>query len=280
MQLAEALDQTLEAEEAEERTEEGATGEAPAAEPLDEEQADPDPRGHLDEFDPEAFREADAEALTRISHILGVPLWWERTGTPRPLDFPVEASFVPTLEKTARAVQNRLPAEFGKWERISTAGIWVNKGGAHGAGRAFDWDRLVFENLEIAPRDLDHASSSVPKRQRYWAFAALCRSVCSYVLHGEYDADHRDHVHQDDSGTYPLQNRRSTVSLCQAVLNEIHGQSPRLVVDGSYGARTQAALRAALTRLRLPDDAAHPIVWQRFLRRSGRLGFTLSVGGQ
>jgi hypothetical protein len=280
MQVEEALDQTLEAEEAEERTEEDtAAGEAVDELIADEEEADPDPRGHIDGVEPEALPEPEPEAVTRISEVLGVPLWWERTGTPRPLSFPVEAAFVPKLENTARAVRNRVPAEFGQWERISTAGIMVGKPGAHGRGRAFDWDRLVFENLEIAPRDRDHASPSAAKRQRYWAFAALCRSVCSYVLHGEHDADHGDHVHQDDSGTLPFQNRRSTITLCQAVLNEIHGQSPRLVVDGSYGSRTEAALKQALTRLRLRDDPADPVVWQRFLRRSGRLGFVLSVRG-
>jgi hypothetical protein len=226
-----------------------------------------------------AGEEAPAAVPTvRIHDVLGVPLWWERTAPVGPRSFPVATSFVPVLERTVRAVLNRAPVALGGLERISTAGLFVDKGGAHGLGRACDWDRLVFENVAIAPRDGDHAAASLPKRRRYWAFAALCRSVAAHVLHGHYNAPHRDHVHADDTGPFPFQaGSRASVTLVQAILNDVFGQSPRLSIDGAFGPLTRGALSAALARLQLEGIVTDPAVWQRFLRRSGRLGFVLSV---
>jgi hypothetical protein len=158
--------------------------------------------------------------------------------------------------------------------RISSAGLKVDKPGMHGLGRACDWDRLVFENVSISPLERDHASSSRKKRRRYWAFAAICRSNSSFVLHGLYNQDHEDHVHQDNASGVGFAGAPSSVKLCQAVLKEIFGES--LAIDGDFGSHTGEAFRRATDRLRLTGDISERAVWRRFLRRSARLGFKLS----
>jgi hypothetical protein len=287
-QLEKALEEALSAEEAIEGEEE----------PLDDAvrsgpESETEERGHppADEFeDPEEIAAPGGEAeqddglggqaMRSVSTLLGVQLWYERgPGAPGPRSFPVASDFVPLLERTVRAVTKRAPRDFGELERIVSAGIFVNKPGAHGLGHACDWDRLVFENVEIAPKEKAHLSSARPVRQRYWAFAAICRSVMAPTLHGESDAGpHDDHVHQADNMAFAFSaGSPSTVSLCQAVLNEIFGHTPRLAVDGDLGPKTQGAIDAALQRLRLGGTLQDEEVWQRFLRRSGRLGFVLSV---
>jgi len=272
-----SIAEVLEAEEATEA--ESYDPEGPHEEEVPEEEADAEagePNADPDDV-AEPAELAPTADIVRIGTILGVPLWWEHTN-PGPRNFPVARAFIPTLEATVRQVRERAPAAFGPLKRINSAGLYVAKPGEHGRGRACDWDRLIFGQLEIAPRAFDHASPSLAKRRRYWAFAAICRSNCAYVLHGEHDADHRNHVHQDDGGDVRFRSGvSSTVKLCQAILNEIFGTSPRLAIDGGYGPKTQAALRDALETLQLSGDVSDLTVWRKFLRRSARLGFRLSI---
>jgi hypothetical protein len=191
----------------------------------------------------------------------------------------VAAEFKDVLEQTVRLVVRRAPEEFGGLVSITSAGMLVDKPGMHGKGRACDWDAWTFTNVEIAPVRREHVSSSQAARQRYWALAALCRSMSSFVLHAEFNAAHEDHIHQDDGGGSIAfrSGSTSTVQLVQAVCNEIYGQSPALPVDGTFGTPTQKALARALRRVDLDGDVNDPDVWRKFLRRSGRLGFRLSI---
>lgn len=275
------LDDVLSAEErAEPADDEDDAATETTAEPEDPElEAIADPEAHLGIEEPdESLLEPDddrrAPGLTRIGEILGVPLFYERAaGGPRPRSFDVAESFVPILEATVRQLRERVPPTYGQLQRISTAGLFVKKAGMHGEGRACDWDRLVFENARIAPREQDHASNSLARRRRYWAFAAICRSNSCFVLHGFYNAPHRDHIHQDSQTGVGFNTSKSTAMLCQALLNNVYGE--HLEVDGDYGSNTRQAMTRALTRLGLPDEIRDVTVWRRFLRRSARLGFTL-----
>ena len=67
----------------------------------------------------------------------------------------------------------------------------------------------------------------------------------------------------------------STVKLLQAVLNDIYGTTPKLVVDGDYGSKSKAAFKAALAKVNLSVEITDITLWRQFLRRSARLGFTL-----
>lgn len=280
-QVETRIDEVLRAEEA---AEDEGFDEDEDVEPEDPEleaSADPDV-GHADDdphgVEPEAEIDEDRRDsldLVEVGDILGVRLMYERVAIPRRARFRVARSFVPVIEAIVRQVQERVPNSYGELQRISSAGMYVDKPGRHGEGRACDWDRLVFENVEIAPIARDHRSPSRATRRRYWAFAAICRSNCCFLLHGEYDAAHADHCHADNSTGVGFNRSQSTVKLLQAVLNEIHGTSPRLQVDGDFGPRTSAAFDVALDRLGLSGDIGELDVWRRFLRRSARVGFTL-----
>jgi hypothetical protein len=277
-EVDEHLDDVLIAEEDAEPAddEDDRAANAEAEDPALEEEADPEARRGLDEPD-ESLLEPKPEtrgSVVRIADIDGVPLFFERApGGPKKVSFPVASGFVPIVEATVKQVRKRVPASFGPLEKISSAGLHVVKAGMHGEGRACDWDRLVFANVSISPLEKDHKSNSLAKRRRYWAFAAICRSNASFVLHGLFNQAHEDHVHQDNASGVGFGTASSSVKLCQAVLNEIFGE--KLATDGAFGPNTREAFGRATERLRLPDDISDVSVWRRFLRRSARLGFTL-----
>jgi hypothetical protein len=246
-----------------------------------ETEADPEPRGHLE--DPEDSGAVPDEGptraqLVRISEIGGVQLWYERwSRPPAPITFSVAPAFKPVLERTVREVQERAPQTWGKLVKITSGGAFVSKPGAHGTGKAIDWDRFTFANVEIAPKGRDHLSTSLARRRRYWALAAICRANSSYVLHGAHDdGPHDDHLHHDTTGDPAFVRKHSTITLVQSLCNEIFDQQPKLVVDGDLGERTQTAIAAAMRRLTLNGDFGDPVVWRRFLRLTGRLGFALA----
>ena len=207
-----------------------------------------------------------------------MPLFFARGVTPRRQPFSIEPGFHDVLISTIRTVRARVPESFGELTRITTAGSLVAKPGFHGLGRAFDHDAWAFENVRIRPIAGDHASPSAATRQRYWALAALMRSRSAFVLHGEFNAAHRDHIHQDNGGERPFTTgSEATVKLVQAICNHIFGHSPPLAIDGGFGSKSQAALADAMRRVDLAGDVFDPAQFKRFLLRSGRLGFELST---
>ena len=221
---------------------------------------------------------AEAANIMRVGTIAGADLIFARGGSTEPRTFPVDAAFKDVLERTVRLVVDRAPEEFGQLKRLATAGMMVDKPGMHGMGRACDWDVWAFSDVKISPLSRDHEDPSKAVRRRYWALAALCRSVSSFILHAEFNADHEDHIHQDDGGSVAFNaGSRSTVKLVQSVCNEIFDRSPRLVVDGTFGSKTQQAIEAALDTVHLEGSLTDTGTWRQFLRRSGRLGFRLSV---
>jgi len=216
--------------------------------------------------------------IMSVGTLAGADLIFARGGETDPRTFPVEAGFKDALERTVRLVVERAPEEFGQLKRLATAGMLVSKPGMHGMGRACDWDIWTFSDVKIAPLHRDHENSSQAVRRRYWALAALCRSVSSFVLHAEFNAAHEDHIHQDNGGSMAFSaGSPSTVKLVQAVCNEIFDRSPRLVVDGSLGTKTQQAIDEAMRTVHLDGSLTDTGTWRQFLRRSGRLGFRLSV---
>lgn len=223
---------------------------------------------------------ARAAGVVKITEIEGVPLFYERDAAgSRPHEFFVASSFFPVLRATVLQVKRRAPAQFGKPVKITSGGMRVTTSDLmHVPGRACDWDRFTFANVEIAPIDRDHKSQSVKDRRRYWALAAICRSNSCFVLHGEYDANHQDHIHADDTLSPAFNTKDSTVKLVKAVLNEIFGETPKLPIVSGWDAQAQEAAKRATQRVQLQGDIRTDLdTFRRFLRRSGRLGFKLSV---
>jgi hypothetical protein len=221
---------------------------------------------------------AGAGGFVSVSQLDGVPLFFARGVEPRPQTFSVEPRFRDILVQTVKSVRFRAPASFGDLKRITSAGTLVAKPGFHGRGRACDHDAWTFEHVDIRPIKQDHAAPALERRQRYWALAALIRSHSAFVLHGEYNAAHRDHIHQDNGGPRPFTtSSEATVKLVQAICNHIFRHSPKLAIDGDFGSKSQVAVKDAMRKVDLPGDIFDASQWSRFLLRSGRLGFELSM---
>jgi hypothetical protein len=221
---------------------------------------------------------ASDTGMVTVGKLDGVPLFFARGVPPRPQSFPMAPGFRDVLVATVKSVRFRAPQAFGDLVRITSAGAFVNKPGAHGKGRAFDHDAWTFQNVDIRPLRQDHAAASRALRQRYWALAAIIRSRSAFVLHGEYNAAHRDHIHQDTVALTRAftTGSEATVKLAQAICKHIYG-STGLVIDGVFGNQSRAAVRAAMIKVDLPGDVFDNAQWQTFLLRSGRLGFELSL---
>jgi len=214
--------------------------------------------------------------VVRVDKLDGVQLFFARGVPARPQAFSIEPGFREVLERTVRTVKARAPKSFGKLTGITCAGVLVAKPGFHGLGRAFDHDAWTFQHVAIRPIAGDHVAKALAKRQRYWALGALMRSRSAFVLHGHFDAAHRDHFHQDNGGPRPFTTGSpATVKLVQAVCNHIYGKS--LGIDGEFGPKSQAAVKDAMRRVDLPGDIFDSAQFRRFLLRSGRLGFELSM---
>jgi hypothetical protein len=218
--------------------------------------------------------------LERISKLSGVKLLYGRgSGAPKPRKFPVDADFKAQLAKTVLVVVHRAPEQFGDLQSLTSAGMFVKKPNSlHAVGRACDWDVWKFADVTISPFKGDHASPKLAVRRRYWSLAALMRSNSAYVLHAEFNAAHKDHIHQDNGAMTAFDaGSGTTVKLVQALCNEVFQAETPLRVDGVFGGKTKTALREALETLQLGTDVTRLVTWRRFLRRSGRLGFRLSV---
>lgn len=269
---------------AEEETEERSGGDVEVVEPRPAEEDIPTEEEACGPVIDLEEGEGDADEgglpLDRISTLGGVKLLYGRgPGGPREREFPVDADFVAQLEKTVAAVVRRVPQQFGELRSLTSAGMFVKKPNSlHAVGRACDWDVWKFADVTISPFARDHASSRLAVRRRYWSLAALIRSQSAYVLHAKFNADHEDHIHQDNGAFLGFDSGSgTTVKLVQAVCNEVFEAEPRLRVDGGFGEKTAVALRQALETLGLDNDVSSLATWRRFLRRSGRLGFRLSV---
>jgi hypothetical protein len=208
-----------------------------------------------------------------------VPLHYDRLpgqyGTRgQPRRFFMTADFHSKLEACFSELWGLCP--LGSAEVIATAGAWVEKPGAHGAGRAFDLDALFWPDRTFItlhyPND----------RGVYLAVEAVLRRYFGTVLNFEYNAAHRDHFHVDDlTAVGFVRQHRSRVLFVQMVLRDLFGRPIEL--DGRWGPQTAGAVAAVLHRHGLgdannPSDAAEvgdllAAAWLPFLSVVARTGF-------
>jgi hypothetical protein len=219
-----------------------------------------------------------APGLITVDQLDGVPLFYARgPGAPARHSFSFEPTFHDECVAVIRSVRHRVPASYGKLKRITTAGTFVSKDLMHGKARAMDHDRWEFEHVDIHPFKHDHNSANLKRRRRYWALAAIMRSHSAYVLHGEYNGPHTNHIHHDNGGPFGFDtSSKATVKLVQAICKHIFGFTA-LAIDGDYGTNSKAAVKSVLAKLELAGDITDPTVFKRFLMRSGRLGFVLGA---
>lgn len=181
--------------------------------------------------------------------INGVPVYYRRGGNTRPT-FKSTHSFHRLLESWMRDLKTvSRNAGYGNVRYIDSAGAYVNKPKAHGRGEAIDLDKVVWTTGRTSrPINQHHASRLRYMRRRYLAVDAITRKHFRFVLDGWYNAAHRDHIHMDTAGgsVRLVKSSSSDTKFIQAVCNNFAGT--RLVIDGKWGRKTQAALSKLLAR--------------------------------
>ena len=193
---------------------------------------------------------------------------------PAPAKFQCASDFMPRLENWLTVMAGWAPPQWGNLRSLTSAGLFVQKPGKHGEGRAIDVDTITWDNGSISPFDRQHASPDVVVRRRYLGLDAMCRTAFSWVLDGWFNDEHGDHIHCDDSSELILKTgARSTVAFCQAVCNDVYGAN--LTVDGRWGPLTRGAVEDAMGRSGIDGD---PTVdgdsWQNWLRDISQVAFT------
>ena len=165
----------------------------------------------------------------------------------------------------------------GKAEVICTAGAWVNKGGMHGQGRAFDLDAIFWGDRAV------FAFNYLNDRHAYLGIEAILRKHFGIVLNYEYNAAHKDHWHIDDGSPVAFyKSSESRVKFVQMAVNTLFNHSPSLEIDGDYGGLTRAGVKEALiqTGVATPDqlenassvDSALKDKWLEFLGKCAETG--------
>ncbi len=147
-------------------------------------------------------------------------------------------------------------------ESVLTAGLYVDKPGAHGDGNAWDFDGVVLKpnplcDFGSAPLTLVYSSDWYKGRTfdyepRIYTLSDRIRTrlACLFslrfpiVLTAGYNAAHEDHMHLSIAGEVGWRGSRSQVVCLQETLSAWGGT--QLKVDGVFGDKTWRAWRNAL----------------------------------
>ncbi len=135
---------------------------------------------------------------------------------------------------------------------ILTGGLYVDKGGQHGAGLAIDVDGLWW-----SASDKFLANDAPTDWIRYLRLEATLRKVFGTVLNYDYNAAHHDHWHCDLGRPTHWRAAESQAKFAQRVLNEVFGKN--LTVDGDWGPKSQA------DSISVGYDFSQEGEWDRFL---------------
>jgi hypothetical protein len=154
---------------------------------------------------------------------------------------------------------------------ILSAGAFVNKPGLHGKGRAFDLDGIIWPDKTFVTLSAGFGNQD---RAFYYGIEAFLRKHFGIVLDYNFNADHRDHFHMDDSeGVGFKAGSRSRVKFLQGALTHVHGIP--VVVDGDFGQLTKAATQQVLGDLGIAGSITNGAVWDDFLSATLKRGIGL-----
>lgn len=205
--------------------------------------------------------------------ISGVPLYYLRNGYEQRITVRSTSHFRQKMTWFIDDLQAAVPSWYGSMTKIITAGAYVNKSGAHGAGQAFDIDAIVWQGTSSYPYYQHHSSSSLATRRRYLGVNAFCQRQFKYVLNGWYNAAHRDHFHVDNwgGGRVLRKDYRSDVVFIQAMCNDLMGIN--LAIDGIYGPNTDYWYRESKSRAGVAGDTSGSVsAWRLWCYRTGLRG--------
>jgi hypothetical protein len=182
-----------------------------------------------------------------------------------------EADFTAALERCFSELWDVCP--FGRAAVITSAGAYVKKPGQHGAGRAFDLDGVFWPGKDFVTLN---AGFNAGDRNFYYGVECILRRHFGQVLNFDYNADHRDHFHIDDSQPVALRKNSTAVTLfVQGMLRRVYGRS--IGVDGTWGNATEDALREACVAAGMVGTVTSVSEWQQFLLLSARRSFGSTI---
>lgn len=188
---------------------------------------------------------------------------------------------------------------WGKPMHLWLNGVYVNKSGKHGQGRAIDVQYIYMTSggklIQTFNADWSwwrNQSNMSTYRKRYWAYVASLNRYFNPVLHywftpkyfsGAADYSHQSHIHYDDGisgpgslATFKASGSRNVQNyMVQSCLTYIWGIN--VTIDGSYGPQTEKATKTALKRIDRTGTLKTSANYGAFLAETCKAGTGLYV---
>ncbi|WP_296382879.1 hypothetical protein [Winogradskyella sp.] len=180
--------------------------------------------------------------------------------------FKVDDDFLKKLKVAFREVFNHCP--LGKPECIATAGIFVNKPGQHGVGKAFDLDAIFWKDHTLITLDFVH------QKALYLGVESFLRKHFGIVLNHFYD-NHEDHWHIGTSTNVDYHEAaQSETFYLQMALKYIYDKP--IIIDGVSGPQTRSFTKNVFNRLNIKTPITTKVNYLEFLDITGKIAFKLS----
>ncbi len=209
--------------------------------------------------------------MKTTNNINGIPLHYARlTNHPygtrgQQRNFSVDETFFATIEKAFKEVFEKCP--LGTPEIITTAGIFVDKPGQHGHGRAFDLDAIFWNDESLVTLNFTH------QKELYLGIESFLRKHFGLVLNHFYP-NHEDHWHLDTNVPVDFnESSQSETFYVQMVLKYLYGEE--ILVDGLWGPQTKRMVKTVFEKLQIPTPITTKNNYLEFLDLTGKIAFEL-----
>lgn len=209
--------------------------------------------------------------MKQINQINEIPLHYARlTNHPygtrgEQRNFLIDEDFLAILEKALEEVFEHCP--LGIPEVITTAGIFVNKPGQHGHGKAFDLDAVFWKEETLVTLNFIH------QKELYLGMESFLRKHFGIVLNYYYP-NHKDHWHLDVSVPVDFnETSKSETLYVQLVLKYIYKEE--ILIDGVWGRQTSGAVKEVFERLGISTPITTKANYLKFLDITGKVAFKL-----
>lgn len=204
----------------------------------------------------------------------GVPVHYDRLDSPhhygsrgKPAKFHCDPDFEALLDAAFRDVWRF--TGLGKAEVITSGGAFVNKPGQHGTGRALDIDGIFWSDKTFVTL---HAGFQGQDREFYFGIDAILRLHFGVVLDYEFNSDHRDHFHIDDSLGLGFSTQASSkVGFLQGMINNVWGKN--VDEDRIWGPQTAGAVAEVLDAAGIPGPITNEARWLLLMRKTAEKVF-------
>ena len=209
--------------------------------------------------------------MKTINKINSIPLHYARlTNHPygsrgEQRNFSINDGFLNILEAAMEEVFEHCP--LGKPQVITTAGIFVDKPGQHGHGKAFDLDAIFWENETLITMNFLH------QKELYLGIESFLRKHFGIVLNYYYP-NHKDHWHVDVSVPVDYnETSKSETLYVQSVLKYIYGEE--ILIDGFWGRQTSSAIQEVFEKIGVNRPITTKANYMSFLEITGKIAFKL-----